>query len=76
MNNEQQCAYPTGHDGDPGLNKLEAFTLSAMKGLASYSFYIEQIMTSEDVKNGHDVLAATALNMARATLSTLQNEQK
>jgi len=85
MNNEQLPAFPTntgpGFDEGwcapaEGLSKLEAFTKAAMQGLASNSYFVESIMTCEDVKNGHDTLASTALNIARATLSTLQDEQR
>lgn len=69
MDNSKAGAYPTGHEGDPGLTKLERFTMAAMQGLC--------VTFAKEVAMGKyaQLLAIDAVDVAKATLSELSKHQ-
>lgn len=75
MDNSTAPAYPTGHEGDPGLTKLERFTMAAMQGYCANAYFTEVISTDNGIANGYDAIARAAYLAARATLSKLSKHQ-
>lgn len=78
MKNENKPAYPIAVSErtdtsfmEPGLSKLEAFTMAAMQGICANHYY-----TYESPIDSHaGGVASTALAQAKATLKLLEDEK-